>query len=167
MASSQSVNSVSAKRSRRELREVCTVSRNQRRSSACRFPRFQEEKLPDQTNGGRVICTKRILNPEGQKLNQEATGPSGGLGIRLDPPTYPRVPFPDMGGLGGFCVGGFVRGSPPAPPPTPPAPPAPPAFMFWALACRRKHTGNSKKGRREQEVCVKESFGPSEDLLYI
>lgn len=36
--------------------------------------------------------------------------------------TYPRVPFPDMGGLGGFCVGGLVRGSPPPPPP--------PVFMF-------------------------------------
>lgn len=34
--------------------------------------------------------------------------------------THPKVPFPDMGGLGGFCVGGLVRGG--APPP--------PAFMF-------------------------------------
>lgn len=37
--------------------------------------------------------------------------------------TYPRVPFPVKGGLGGFCVGGLVRGRPP-----------PPAFIFWALA---------------------------------
>lgn len=41
--------------------------------------------------------------------------------------TYPMVPFPDMGGLGGFCVGGLVRGRPAAP-----------AFVFWALACRTR-----------------------------
>lgn len=27
--------------------------------------------------------------------------------------TYPMVPFPGIGGLGGFCVGGVVRGRPP------------------------------------------------------
>lgn len=51
---------------------------------------------------------------------------------RVSTGTYPRVPFPDMGGLGGFCVGGLVRGSPPPPP----------VFMFWALACRRSTEKN-------------------------
>lgn len=43
-------------------------------------------------------------------------------------PTYPIVPFPVMGGLGGFCVGGLVRGRAP-----------PPVFMFWALACGEEY----------------------------
>lgn len=36
--------------------------------------------------------------------------------------TYPKVPLPGIGGLGGFCVGGVVRDRPPI-------------FMFWLLTC--------------------------------
>lgn len=39
--------------------------------------------------------------------------------------TYPIVPFPDIGGLGGFWVGGVVRGSPPI-------------FIFWVLTCMKE-----------------------------
>lgn len=39
--------------------------------------------------------------------------------------TYPRVPFPGPGGLGGFWVGAPVRG-------------AVPVFMFWALTYKKK-----------------------------
>lgn len=38
--------------------------------------------------------------------------------------THPMVPFPDMGGLGGFWVGGVVRGRPPI-------------FIFCVLTCIR------------------------------
>lgn len=39
--------------------------------------------------------------------------------------THPIVPFPDIGGLGGFWVGGVVRGSPPI-------------FIFCVLTCMKE-----------------------------
>lgn len=47
-----------------------------------------------------------------------------------------------MGGLGGFCVGGLVRGSPPPPP----------VFMLWALACRRSPRGEPQYQNQTEDA---------------
>lgn len=54
---------------------------------------------------------------EAQRIRQgERRYTCGSVGARLC--TYPKMPLPALGGLGGFCVGGLDRDRPP------------PSFMF-------------------------------------